>query len=183
MDVMDCIGLTDLSSEVLTLILQKVSLEAVVEEVKLIPAQLLPKDLKSLCEVSKQLYEVATPQLYERIVIRCEEGFNPRTTDCEKFSRKPGELECSFGLVSVRELTVDSRSPDLFGAYCYHTRPLDPSEDEAFDINREHDYDEGRFFDLCKYLRDNKLTSFTYGNFTHVPHSDSYSSQLEPGHL
>ena len=137
-------------------------------------------DLKSLCEVSKHLCKVATPYLYKKVVIRCKEGLNPRTCDCDAFSRRPGEFECSFGLAYVKELAVTPKSRDLIGGHCYHLQPLDPqtesgSEGSDLTINQEGDFDEESFLRLCKQLQDNTLVAFKCGSLGHSHRSDTDS--------
>ena len=94
--------LTGLPLDILALVFQNVSTLPTALQVKSRQVQVSRRDLKSLCEVSKHLYKVATPYLYRKVVIRCEEGLNPRTSDCEAFSRRLGGFECSFGLTCQR---------------------------------------------------------------------------------
>lgn len=169
MDKPHRVGLTGLSPEVLASVFENVRSGASVPQVNAHLAQVSRKDLKSLCEVSKHLYQVATPYLYKNVVIRCEEGLNPRSRDCEAFSRRPGELECSFGLAHVKELAITPKSRDVSGGDCYHLQPLNPptdtgSEGSDFISDGEGDFDEESLLRLCKQLRDDTLVAFRYAN-------------------
>lgn len=184
MDLTHRIELTDLPLDVLALIFQNVSALPAALHIKSHQVQVPRIDLKSLCEVSKHLYKVATPYLYKKVVIRCEEGLNSRTLDCEAFSRRPGGFECSFGLAHVKELAITPRSRDISGGCCYHLHPLDPptesdSEGSDFFYSQEGDFDEESFLRLCEQLQDNTLVAFRYGNLGHSRRSETHSDSWD----
>ena len=134
------------------------------------------------------LHKIATPLLYETIIVNCSEGFNPRPLDLETFSRKSPQLEYGPGLKHVKDLSIRSEFRDRLEARCYHNRSLDPDEysESDYDLDDEEpDHHEEDFLHFCRQLRDNGLRSFRYEKSKpgSIPSPVPYTQQLGPRYM
>jgi hypothetical protein len=147
------------------------------------------KDLKNLCEVSKLLYLIALPLLYEEIIIKCRNGFMPGSSDTKPWSISSARFNSSRGLDFLKDLHIVSNFHDRLVERCYHhyiddasTADSDEfSTDEGLSDQGSHhadaDLDSGRVTDdhqdinlydnygkgfllFCQKLKDDSLRSF-----------------------
>jgi hypothetical protein len=119
--------LSGLPHEILRFIIKQVRLPSLI-------------DLKNLCEVSKILYVITLPFLYEGITIECYDGFIPGHSDTRRFSRSTVQFNSSRGLDFVKDLHLVSKFHDRLRNRCYHHRiGEEPSTADIY----EHYTDEG----------------------------------------
>jgi hypothetical protein len=121
------------------------------------------RDLNNLCRVSKLFHKLATPLLYESLVIKCPEGFNPRFSILKRFSKTRPQIEFTSSIRYVKNLILTTKFEDLtgHGGRCWHHRYDDKEDEEEEGASRPN------LPENCKY------NSATFGRSTEEDEEDN----------